>query len=146
MKIVGSEDVGDVDVTIKLDGLHTVSGHVASAEDHHGLSAGIVSLFEQGEKEFPNHSINLDANGNFAIDFVPSGTYRLEVYEAGDMVPAPERNSEQTYIVRKALARFADGKSTVIVGDSDVTVPEIDLIPAADKPAPAAANSATPNE
>ena len=59
-----AEDRGDEDVTIKLGGLHSVSGRIASAEDHHGLNTALVVLEDKFDKDF-SRGTGVDAHGNF---------------------------------------------------------------------------------
>ncbi len=46
------EERTDEDITFNLSATHTVSGRVTSAEDHHGLNRGVVTLTDSGDKSF----------------------------------------------------------------------------------------------
>jgi hypothetical protein len=125
-----AEDRSDEEVTIKLAGLHSVSGRVASAEDHHGLNSGSVKLQDTQDKEF-SRTVGVDANGNFVVTFVPPGTYNLTVSDAADTEPSKR---EPTGLIKFAmdhtLRSYQEGKQSVIVGDNDVTGLSFELAPA----------------
>jgi len=82
----GEEHSGEV-VTVNLNGLHSVSGRVTSAGDHHGINSARVKLEDASDENF-SRSGGVDVNGNFTITFVPSGTYKMTVSDAGDAEPA----------------------------------------------------------
>ncbi len=125
-----AEDRGDEEVTIKLGGLHSVSGQVASSEDHHGINSATVNLTDTQDKDF-SRSASVDAHGNFTVTFVPPGTYNLLVVDAADTEPS---NKKPTGLVKfttdHTLRSYQDGKQSVIVTDSDVTGQNIELAPA----------------
>ena len=125
-----AEDRSDEEVTIKLGGLHSVSGQVASSEDHHGLNSATVNLTDAQDKGF-SRSASVDAHGNFTVTFVPSSTYNLLVSGAADTEPS---NKKPTGLVKfttnHTLRSYQDGKQSVIVTDSDVTGQNIELTPA----------------
>ena len=130
MTLHTAEDRSDEEVTIKLAGLHSVSGRIASAEDHHGLNAALVLLRDTQDKDF-GRSANVDAHGNFTVTFVPPGTYDLIVSNAADTEPSTKKPTafitvESTHMLRS----YQDGKQSVIVSDSDVTGENIELAPA----------------
>jgi hypothetical protein len=124
-----SEDRGDAEVTINLSGMRTVSGRVASAEDHHGVNSGSVKLEDAQDKEF-SRSAGVDANGNFSLTFVPPGTYNLVVTDAADTEPSKkEPTGLVKFAVDHTLRSYQDGKRSVIVGENDVTGLSFELAP-----------------
>ena len=125
-----AEDRGDEEVTIKLSGLRTVSGRVASLEDHHGLNSGTVKLEDAQDKEF-TRSASVDANGSFSVTFVPPGTYNLTVSGGADTEPSKkEPTGLLKFSMNHTLRSYEVGKQSVIVGDNDVTGLSIELAPA----------------
>lgn len=125
-----AEDRGDEEVTIKLAGLHSVSGRITSAEDHHGLNTAAVVLTDTQDKDF-GRSANVDAHGNFTVTFVPPGTYDLLVTSAADTEPATKKPTAfMTVESIHTLRSYEDGKQSVIVTDSDITGQNIELAPA----------------
>jgi hypothetical protein len=130
VKLVASEDRGDEEVTINLSGMRSMSGRVSSAEDHHALNSGAVTLADVQDKEF-SRTVGVDANGNFTLTFVPPGTYNVVVSDAADTEPSKK---EPTGLVKFAmdhtLRSYQDGKQSVVVSDNDVTGLSFELAPA----------------
>jgi hypothetical protein len=124
------EEHDDEDVTFSLSGTHSVSGRVASSEDHHGIDSGQVTLKDATDKSF-TRSAGLDAEGSFTITFVPPGTYTLEIEGAADTVPAKAKSSGGLSFAAQDTVRSYEGaKQSVIVTDNDVTGQNIELMPA----------------
>jgi hypothetical protein len=122
------EERGDVEMTINLAGMHSVSGRVASMEDHHGINAGSVKLEDAQDKEF-SRSTTIDANGEFSVTFVPPGTYNLLVTNARDTEPSKEKPKEMIQALDTTVRSYQDGKQTVVVTDSDVMGQNVELAP-----------------
>jgi hypothetical protein len=124
----GDEETGE-DVTVNLAGMHTVSGRVDSAEDHHGINSGTVELTDTNDKDF-ERSAGVDASGNFAVTFVPPGTYTLTVSEAADTQPSKKQPTGMIkFTTPDTMRSYEDGKQSVIVTDSDVVGLMLDLTP-----------------
>jgi hypothetical protein len=123
------EERDDVEMTINLAGMHSVSGRVASMEDHHGINAGWVKLEDTQDKEF-SRSTSIDGNGEFNVTFVPPGTYNLLVSNARDTEPSKEKQKDPFQTVSDTVVRsYQDGKQAVVVTDSDVTGQNVELAP-----------------
>ena len=124
----GDEQSGE-DVTINLAGMHSVSGSVASAEDHHGINSATVELTDASDNDLVR-SAGVDEAGNFTVTFVPPGTYNLTVSSAADTQPSKK---PQTGLIRMTMPEtvksYADGKQSVVVTDSDVVGLVIELTP-----------------
>jgi hypothetical protein len=127
-----SEEHTDEDIVYNLSGTHTVSGRVTSSEDHHGLNQGVVLLTDANEKTF-ERTAGLDADGNFTVTFVPSGTYTLSVAGGADTVPEDPKPTKSGMSVmmtqQKTLRRYESEKQQVLVADSDLTGQNIELKP-----------------
>jgi hypothetical protein len=124
----GDEET-DQDVIVNLAGMHTVSGRVESAEDHHGINSGTVQLTDTNDKDF-ERSAGVDASGNFSVTFVPPGTYSLEVSDAADTQPSKKQPTGMIKFTTPDTVRsYEDGKQSVIMTDSDVVGLMIDLTP-----------------
>jgi len=117
-----AEDRREVQITVNLGGMHSVSGRIGSAEDHHGLNSATVKLTDAQDKEFVR-AANVDAAGNFTVTLVPPGTYDLTVSDAADTVPDKRTDEEKAKLIRftdsHAVRSYEDGKQPVIIGDSD---------------------------
>jgi hypothetical protein len=130
--LAAGEERTDVDVIFNLSATHTVSGRVTSAEDHHGLNRGVVMLTDATDKTF-RRSAGLDADGNFSVTFVPSGTYTMTVMNAADTVPEkpkkPEPNVMFSQVEMKAVRTYEKTEQQVMVAGDDLTSENIELKP-----------------
>jgi len=129
LTLTAGEDLRDQAMTINLSGLHSVSGRVAAAEDHHGLNQATVRLQDGTDKDFVR-SASVDAAGNFTVTFLPPGTYTMKVTDAEDTEPKPKTDKDKASIFgpgNKTLRAYKDGSMSVIVSDSDVTGQNIEL-------------------
>jgi hypothetical protein len=122
------EERNGVEMTINLAGMHSVSGRVASMEDHHGINDGWVKLEDTQDKEF-SRTTSIDANGEFNVTFVPPGTYNLLVTNARDTEPSKEKQKDTFQFPDITVRSYQDGKQAVVVTDSDVTGQNVELVP-----------------
>jgi len=127
--LTAAQDLRDQAVTLNLGGLHSVSGRVASAVDHHGINSATVKLQDTSDKDFAR-SAPVDAAGNFTVMYVPAGTYTMKVTDAEDTEPKPKNDKSKPNLFgpgTKTLRSYADGKQSVVVLDSDVTGQNVEL-------------------
>jgi hypothetical protein len=97
---VGSgEQVGGVDITIPVDGLHTVQGSLTAKRDGHGIEGSPLELLFADDRETAR-SVETDDNGDFQIPYVPTGSYILRASGPQDV----ERNEDPT---SQGRARFS---------------------------------------
>jgi hypothetical protein len=82
-KVGDGEVVGGIDITVPLNGLHTISGIVTAKRDGHGLNKGRVELLDAEDLE-QARSVDVEEDGSFVIAYVPEGKYILRVTGAGD--------------------------------------------------------------
>lgn len=108
----GQEQIGE-DITFSLTGTHSVSGRVVSAEDGHGISSGLAQLKDASDTAL-TRSAQVDSNGNFTVQAVPSGTYQLTVTGAAETGRS-----------------YAGGEQSMVVADSDVVGVSVALQPSA---------------
>jgi hypothetical protein len=127
LKLSTGEEHGDTDVTVNLTSMHSVSGHVASAEDHHGINSGTVTLTDTKDKEFVRKAA-LDAQGNYTVTYVPAGTYDLAVADGADTEPSKKKETGM-FASNHTTRSYEAGKASVIVTDSDVTGQSLELAP-----------------
>jgi hypothetical protein len=129
--LTAGEERTDVDITYNLGATHTVSGRVTSAEDHHGLNRGVVTLTDTSEKTFTRTS-GLDADGNFTVTFVPSGTYTMTVRNGADATPEEPKSEDAgipSIVGVKIVRTYEKAEQPVMVTDSDLSGQNIELKP-----------------
>lgn len=130
--LTAGQDLEGQDIAINLGNLHSVSGRIASAEDHHSINSGTVSLTDASDKEF-SRSASVNADGSFTVRFVPSGTYTLDVEEAADTVPSTKARGKGllNFASDEPVKSYDDKKQPVVVADDDVMGQGIELTPSA---------------
>jgi hypothetical protein len=130
--LTAGQDLEGQVVAINLTNLHSVSGRIASAEDHHSINSGTVLLTDASDKEF-SRSASVNEDGSFTVRFVPSGTYTLNVEEAADTVPSTKAPSKGlvNFASDEPVRSYDDKKQQVIVADDDVMGQGIELTPSA---------------
>lgn len=139
--LTAGEERTDVDITVKLDGMHSVSGRVTSAQDHHGLRHASVKLMDANDKTF-QRGATVDGDGEFNITFVPSGNYTMTVLGAYDTISA---NIDTADANEQKTIRYETVKQQVMVVDGDVTGQNIELKPVKASSADADAESRDPS-
>ena len=128
LAIKNGEDREDVDILVNLEGMHSVSGHVASAVDHHLLNSGQVTLTDTTDKKLTRAGA-IAADGSFTVLYVPSGSYTLKVTEAADTTPGPKKvargllNFQQDKVVKS----YDDTTQPQVIAASDLTGVDIEL-------------------
>jgi hypothetical protein len=131
VKVKAGEEQRDEIITINLAGMHTVSGQVTSAEDHHGINSASVELTDTTDKDLERTG-SVDANGNFTVSYVPPGTYNMEVSDAADTQPST-KSQKQTGLLKfdtpETVRSYEDARQSVIVSDSDLTGQNVALTP-----------------
>ncbi|HXP11745.1 MAG TPA: carboxypeptidase-like regulatory domain-containing protein, partial [Acidobacteriaceae bacterium] len=113
------EERDDVEVSINLKSMYSVSGRVSSREDHHGINSATVKLTDVQDQEF-SRMTHVDTNGDFTVTYVPAGSYKVEVLYARDTQPSQEKPSGQGRPEDIVLRSYEDKKQSVTVLDSDV--------------------------
>lgn len=123
------EDTRDVNVTFNLSGTHSVSGRVEALSDHHGINAGKVILEDKADKSLMR-SAGVDTQGNYTIDFVPSGTYTLTVSGAEDTKPSAKKGKGIFGNQPETVRSYADSTPVdIAVVDTNVTGQNVNLTP-----------------
>jgi hypothetical protein len=128
MTLKAGDDRTDVDVQINLAGTHTVSGHVASAVDHHLLNSGSVTLVDGTDKKVTRNGA-VEPDGSFSIGYVPSGSYTLTISDAADTVAAPSKRATGliNFQQDKTVKSYDDTSLTEVVAAQDVTGINVEL-------------------
>jgi hypothetical protein len=113
------DDVGNIDITVPIGGLHQVSGHLATAEGN-PLNMGILTLTSVDD-DTVIYRAELDRTGAFKLTNVPPDTYALTVSNAFIGKPAdPTKSAEDEATALKPARAFTADSLPVIVKDSDV--------------------------
>lgn len=117
---VGAGDSrNDVDVTFPIDGLHVISGTVVAKSDQHPVNSGMVELQDPSDKTIKLRTTMIGKDGSFQFNYVPDGSYRLEVTTAGDMPIDGSGGSDQG----NPLAMLLNGsKPSKVYGGTGMTI------------------------
>jgi hypothetical protein len=122
------EEKGDVNITVNLTGMHSVSGSIGSAVDHHALNAGKVALTDTTDKDF-KRTASVDSTGAFTVSYVPPGTYTLEVSGGADTEPAKKKATAAfvSFASAHTLKSYDSASQQLIVDATDVTDVHVEL-------------------
>ena len=120
-KVRGDEQVTDADLKLDLSGLHTIRGKVLAGEDHHVPSSATLRVLENGKDI--GRFVETEDDGSFQINYLPSGSYMLEVMGSPDMtIPASKTDSPQV------LRNYQMAKLAVVVDEHDVVLDDLLLV------------------
>lgn len=86
VKIKAGEIATGTDIEIPLSGLHTVAGTVTAIADGHAVGRGRVRLLYADNRD-PARETSLIDDGSFSFEYVPEGSYILQVSQASDAEP-----------------------------------------------------------
>jgi hypothetical protein len=117
-EIRGDEQITDADLTIDPNGMHTLRGRVLAADDHRAPSA-MIQLRQQGAKEGPRF-VDLEDDGTFEINYLPSGSYTLQIISHGVADPAKRG---------VVPAEYKMVQLPVLIADQDVLLDEVLVVP-----------------
>jgi hypothetical protein len=113
----GEEKTG-VDITVPLQGLHTVAGIVEAKADGHRINTGTVHLNGTDDTSFERRADLHD--GTFEFDLVPAGNYTVEVQNAKDTKGRLAKAAGRTIYVVDTLGEFGSTKVSVILQTTDI--------------------------
>jgi len=113
-KVGEGEQIGGLDITIPLAGLHRVQGTLTAKHDGHPLSHGRVSLlFDDDETEA--QSTEIDREGNFEFPYVPEGRYRLRASDAEDVELIQKHEFNSNFTEEKPLKKYGQAEMPLLV-------------------------------
>jgi hypothetical protein len=140
ISVRAGDERNGVDITMPLHSTHTLGGIVRAKSDGHAVNAGTVELTLQDANGSPDPSVHLAAeiqpDGVFHFDYVPSGTYTLKTSHAADATTNSVTKMFGSMIAdKKTTHSYGPATITTILGDTDVTDLKLDVpeLPA-DKP------------
>jgi hypothetical protein len=80
---VGAERT-DLEIVFPVSGLHSISGSVVAMADGHAVNTGSVELEDAGTK-IAVRTAMIGKDGSFHFNYVPDGSYRVDVTSAMDV-------------------------------------------------------------
>jgi hypothetical protein len=119
IKVGEGEQLGGLDITIALTGLHKVQGTVTARRDGHLLSKGNVSLIYEDNGQEAQHT-EIDRDGNFELPNVPEGRYLLRLTGAEDTELIQERPFNENRTEEKTLKKYGQAEISLVV-QADMT-------------------------
>lgn len=136
ISVVSGEERTGVDLTMPLNSLHSISGHVIAKTDGHPVNSGAIELTAQDANGKPDPSLHfmasIHADGSFRFDYVPSpATFTLKTDDAADATTTSTKHMlGSTIAEQKTLHAYGSAFTTVQLNDSDLdnlslTVPDI---------------------
>ena len=111
------EERDDIQLTVDMRSLRTVSGHVSSSTSGQNVASGRVSLTDQSDTTL--HILGaIDANGNFVIKYVPPGNYTLQIAGASTQANGGYRGRGGSSGGGVSFQQFSQ---PIVVTDTDLT-------------------------
>ena len=132
VKVQAGDTVTGEDIVIPLTGLHEVSGNVSALSDGHPVGHATLRLLYADDREKALEiQLDDDDGGSYSFDYVPEGSYILQVSAAQDA----ENSGGQADPAAKTPRHYADKEIPVqVAGDVD------DMNVSLNGPPPAKAN------
>jgi hypothetical protein len=84
-KVITAEDRSGEDLVVPLSKLHAIAGTVAAERDGHAVNAATVKLVYADDKSEVASTRVENEEGFFRFEFVPEGSYLIEVSSAKDV-------------------------------------------------------------
>lgn len=123
--LTAGEERDDVAVTLGLAALHSVTGTVSSTSA--AVRSGSVSLTDQTDSTL-NRTGVINADGSFAVPYVPAGNYTLRVNASANAVGGYGRGVAVSTSGSSAV-HFQPLQESVTVVDSDLTGLSLNVTP-----------------
>ena len=122
--VTAGEERNDVRLVIDLRGLHTVSGHVTSSDPNLRIASGRVTVADLNDHDL-RLTGTIGTDGSFAVRYVPSGTYGLQVSGASTRSGGGRERDSQAAVG----VLFQPASQAVTVTDTDVNDVAVTLTP-----------------
>jgi hypothetical protein len=107
----------DLRIVIDLQGLHTVSGHAGSVTSGLSVESGRVTLMDPNDPSLMLFG-SVDEHGDFAVPYVPPGSYTLRVFGASTQPPTVNRGRDSQQATGTSFQQFSE---PIVVSDADVS-------------------------
>lgn len=119
---IGSGDETDgIDIVFPISGLHTVAGSVVAKSDNHPIDTGSVKLLDADTRAVLRNAM-LDHDGNFRFNYVPDGSYTVQVTGAADMDKSAAGDGDSNDFARmlnnmnrKTLKSYGDAEQPLML-------------------------------
>lgn len=122
VEVHGGETIDGIDIRVTLNGLHTIKGSVEAKADSHMLNAGMATLSDAKDSS-TMRSAAVSEDGSFKMDYVPAGTYTLNV-SGLDRTLDPNGGGRPG---STTIRRYTPASVSVTVGDHDTTLDPVQL-------------------
>ena len=121
--VKGSNEYGNVDITIPLLTVHEVSGTVTGS-DGHRLNHGTVRLYPTDEPRF-SLATPVKADGTFSFNRIPQDSYTVLLEDGADLVLTPKTQAVGDRLIpyneRTVVRKYRTASAVVNVADADST-------------------------
>ena len=132
----GGDEIADLQITLPINSFHQVSGRL-TAKDGRALSLATLTLTDTADSTLVFGG-SLGDDGVFRFPSVPAGTYLLTASDGRIMKPNPNMPASMAMRMGTPIAAFAEGSTSVLVKDSDLTDVALTLAETALPPTPKA--------
>ena len=127
-KVGEGEQLGGLDITIPLAGLHKVQGTVTAKRDGHPLNKGRVELLYTDDGKQAQYA-EVDSEGYFALPYVPEGKYIVRITGGADIDMIQRHEFNSNFTEEKIVRNYGETELSVTVqGDIDgleLTAPDV---------------------
>jgi hypothetical protein len=118
----------DIQMTIDLRSLRTVSGHANSANTGQTVASGRVSVVDTGDPSLQLQGV-IDAEGDFTVRYVPPGSYMLQISGASTQPPPQPGRGRGNPGSTTPETTFQALSLPIVVTDADLSGITATLIP-----------------
>ena len=119
IKVGEGEQLGGIDITIALTGLHKVQGAVTAKRDGHALNKGTVSLSYEDDGQEAQYAA-VDRDGNFEFPYVPEDRYILRLSGGEDVDLIQKHQFNSNFTEEKTLRKYGPAEMPLLV-QADMT-------------------------
>jgi hypothetical protein len=127
INVRAGDERSDVRMVIDLHGLRSVTGHATANSPGLSVASGRVSLTDATDPTLQLQG-SIDANGQFTLRYVPSGTYTMQVAGASTIATNQPGNRGQRGQTQSGT-NFQQFSQPVTVGDTDLSGVAVTLTP-----------------